>query len=491
MKHPVRVTGLIRSLSSLALMQTNRIQIRLRRCARPMIVLVIANAVASSSMVQARSSDQHPDPVPQEQRVLLRDVTLIDGTGGRERKAMDVLIRGERIERIFPDAEADRNLLLKVKVIPLAGRFLMPGLIDAHVHLATPPNRRQAEAMMRRDLYGGVTAVRDMADDLRAVGDLARASLVGEIPGPDIYYAALMAGPDFFTDKRTVQVSAGGVPGQVPWMQAVGEDTDLRLAVAQAKGTYATAIKLYADLSAELATRITQEAHRQHLLVWAHATLYPAKPSDVVAAGVDAISHACLLVRQPQEHVPGWSEPHPLVALGPFRDGRNPALDALFVEMARRKTILDATVWTYSSDTAGSSTLPALPPGSCDDIVGGAITGQAYRAGVPIAAGTDNVADWTDPWPDLFHELAELESKAGMPNSAVLQSATITAARAAGQEHEMGTIEPGKLANMILLDRDPTLSLGNLRTVVLTVKRGRIFERSAYVPLREGDITDR
>jgi len=62
----------------------------------------------------------------------------------------------------------------------------MPGLNDAHVHLATPPNQRQAEAIMRRDLYGGVTAVRDMADDLRAVGELTRASRAGEIAGPDI-----------------------------------------------------------------------------------------------------------------------------------------------------------------------------------------------------------------------------------------------------------------------------------------------------------------
>ena len=231
---------------------------------------------------------------------------------------MDVLVAGERIEKVFPDAELDAGIAKKAKVVELAGRFLMPGLIDAHVHLATPPNRRQAEAVLRRDIYGGVTAVRDMADDLRAVGDLARASLVGEIAAPDIYYAALMAGPDFFTDKRTAQTSAGGVPGDVPWMQAVMDDTDLTVAVAQARGTYATAIKLYADLSPELAGRITTEAHRQHMLVWAHATLFPAKPSEVVAAGVDAISHACLLVREPQAHVPAWTEPRQPVPLEPF-----------------------------------------------------------------------------------------------------------------------------------------------------------------------------
>ena len=75
------------------------------------------------------------------------------------------------------------------------GGWIIPGLVDSHVHLATPPDRRKAEAVLRRNLYGGVTMVRDMADDLRSVGELARASRVGEIPAPDIYYAAIIAGP--------------------------------------------------------------------------------------------------------------------------------------------------------------------------------------------------------------------------------------------------------------------------------------------------------
>ncbi len=147
----------------------------------------------------------------------------------------------------------------------------MPGLIDSHVHLATPPNRRQAEAMLRRDLYGGVTAGRDMADDLRALGDITRASRVGEIAGSDVYYAALMAGPDFFTDPRTAQTSAGGVPGQVPWMQAVTDQTDLPLAVARAAGTSATAIKLYADLDPNLARHRAARGRR-------HSRAAPASP---------------------------------------------------------------------------------------------------------------------------------------------------------------------------------------------------------------------
>jgi imidazolonepropionase-like amidohydrolase len=276
-------------------------------------------------------------------------------------------------------------------------------------------------------------------------------------------------------------------------MQAITDRTDLPLAVARAQGTFATAIKLYADLTPALAERITAEAHRQHLLVWAHATLYPARPSEVVAAGVDSISHACLLVREPAARVPRWDEPRSSVDLAQFMSGSSPILARLFDTMVQRRIILDATVWAYGAPpvpAAASGPAPAQVGARCDDVVGGAITSQAYRAGVMIAAGTDNVAPASEQWPELFHEMSALAKLARMPSVAVLRSATLVGANAMGQEREMGTIEPGKLANMVVLASDPMATLDNLESIVLTVKRGRIFRRSDFVPLDEGDITD-
>src|SRR5213075_3254491 len=128
--------------------------------------------------------------------------------------------------------------------------------------------------------------------------ELTRASRKGEIPAPDIFYAALMAGPSFFADPRTIAVSYGHPPGHTPWMQAIDARTDLREAVTLARGTSATAIKIYANLPGDLVARIAAEAHRQHLLVWAHAAVYPATPAQVIAAKPDAISHACSLGHQ-------------------------------------------------------------------------------------------------------------------------------------------------------------------------------------------------
>jgi imidazolonepropionase-like amidohydrolase len=443
--------------------------------------------VASLAALWARASGAPTPfaPAKDGQLVLFLAATLIDGTGAAARANVDVLVDGERIRSIAAHGQLDSALTAKARVIDLTGRYLMPGLIDAHVHMATPPNRRQAEAMLRRDLYGGVTAVRDMADDLRSVADIARASRVGEIAAPDVYYAALMAGPDFFTDERTRLSSEGGVAGQVPWMQAITDRTDLALAVAEARGTAATAIKLYADLDGGLASKVTAEAHRQHLLVWAHATLYPARPSEVIAAGVDTVSHACLLVRESAAHVAKFAEiaDAPPPALEAFAGGDNPVLARVFATMAQRGTILDATVWTYGTDAR------AGPP-RCDAPLGGAITGQAYRAGVPVAAGTDKVMPATDRWPELLHELDALVVRAGMPVAAALHSATLINARAAGQERDMGSLEPGKLANMIVLTRNPLDGLENLKSIAMTVKRGRVYSRRELKPLVKGDVTD-
>ncbi|MFD0599639.1 hypothetical protein ACFQZ4_51035 [Catellatospora coxensis] len=143
-----------------------------------------------------------------------RNATLIDGTGAPARPGITIVVDGDVIIEVIPDADA--TVPDGVAVVDVGGAYVIPGLIDSHQHLATPPNRPVAEAALRRQVYGGVTAIRDMADDLRQIADLTRATRIGEIPGPDIHYASLMAGPSFFDDPRTWQVSQGGTPATSP-----------------------------------------------------------------------------------------------------------------------------------------------------------------------------------------------------------------------------------------------------------------------------------
>ncbi len=437
--------------------------------------------LAAVGAVLAMGAGQAP------QVTMYRHATLIDGTGGPARAGMSVLVTDERISAVGADAAMPPPD--GAKIVDLTGKYLLPGLIDSHEHLATPPNRRQAEANMRRDLYGGVTAVRDMADDLRSVGELARESRAGEVPGPDIYYAALMAGPSFFVDPRTHAANFGVEPGAAPWMQSIDARTDIRTAVTLAKGTSATAIKIYANLPADLVSQIAAEAHRQGMLVWAHTAVYPATPAEVLAARADVVSHSCGLGHE-VAGTPQTYQARTPMAPAPFLGADNPVIARLYETMKRQGTILDATVSIYGeyADRARAAN-PKAKPALCSGPMAAALTRQAFKAGVPITTGTDWQAPWDDPWPTVEHEFKALVAL-GMPTAAVIHAATQVGARAAGQEKDMGTVAPGKLANLIVLTRDPLADIENLKSLELTVKRGRPYPRVDFKPLAKGDLED-
>ncbi|MGV9702734.1 amidohydrolase family protein [Streptomyces sp. NPDC003483] len=411
---------------------------------------------------------------------VYRGATLFDGTGGPLRPSTTIVLDGPVVRAVGDDRAIGAGLPAGAEVFDLDGRFVVPGLIDSHQHLATPPDRPAAEAVLRRLAFGGVTAVRDMADDLRQVGDLARATLVGEIPGPDIRYAALMAGPGFFDDPRTHQVTRGATPGAVPWMQAITADTDLPLAVAAARGTHATAVKIYADLDRDTVAAITAEAHRQGIRVWAHATVFPATPGDLVAAGADSLSHVTLLPFEVAEDRLISYHDKPAVDHARFASGDEPGLAALFARMKERGTVLDATAGMWLTDLLAGDTPESAARARANAELAAVLTAQAHRAGVAISTGTDYETDPGDPFPALYEELDFLVRRCGIPADQVLRSATLVGARAAGAEDVMGSVEAGKLANFAVLDENPLQDIGNLRTVSLTVKRGHRFERAEF-----------
>ena len=417
-------------------------------------------------------------PPPAGAVVAYRGATVLDGTGAPARAGVTIMVAGDEIQSVSADAEVPAAMLADAEVVDLAGRFVIPGLIDSHQHIATPPDRPLAEATLRRDLFGGITATRDMADDLRQVADLARAALVGEIAAPDIHYAALMAGPSFFADPRTWQVSQGATPGEVPWMQAVTPDTDLPLAVAVARGTYATAIKIYADLPGETVAAITAEAHRQGIAVWAHAAVFPATPGEVVAAGVDSVSHVHLLVHAAADRPLTTYQDKPPVDHARFAAGDDARMAELFAEMHRRGTVLDATgsLWTRAARETDEP--DARARALANESLSAALTGQALRAGVTVCAGTDCDPDPSQPWPPLFEELRFLVDLCGLTPAQAIGCATADGARSMGLQDRMGTVEAGKLANFVVLAEDPTEGVDRLRSILCVVKRGRRHDRA-------------
>jgi imidazolonepropionase-like amidohydrolase len=147
-------------------------------------------------------------------------------------------------------------------------------------------------------------------------------------------------------------------------------------------------------------------------------------------------------------------------------------MDALFAAMKAHGTILDATLFTFDNGPSR-----ACPPGANDYLAR-----EAFRAGIPISTGTDDDPDWKDHDSELDAELDLLVSKVGMTPAQALRSATLISARTMGLEKEIGSVEAGKLANLVVLNKDPLKDINNVRSVDFVVKRGSRYSRSDYKP---------
>jgi imidazolonepropionase-like amidohydrolase len=318
---------------------------------------------------------------------------------------------------------------------------------------------------------GGVTAVRDMAGDARVLAWLSRSAELDEVASPDIRYSALMAGPTFFAeDPRVAGAAEGVLVGAAPWMRAVTGATDVRMAVAEARGTGATALKLYANLPADLLAELVAEAHRQGLLAWAHATVFPAKPSEVVAAGADVLSHTAYLVWEAAGRTP---QDYTVRARGDFRRTRpdDPRILAVLDSMKARGAILDATLWVFERNEARD------PDGVGEGIAawGAAVTRLAHERGVLVDAGTDGMGSPADTVPNVHREMASLVASAGFTPLEAIGAATRVAAMAAGIEATHGTISAGKVADLVVLSADPARDIANTRRIVRVYKHGRAY----------------
>jgi len=252
----------------------------------------------------------------------------------------------------------------------------------------------------------------------------------------------------------------------VPWLYAVTGQTDLSLAIAQARGTGATGLKIYANLPGPLVRKLIAEAKRQHFPVWTHQQVYPATPYD--SLGATTVSHVCMVARYVREA--GKAQyGHGGEPSYAGMTAADPGIVKYVAALARSGTIMDATLNVYAPDGP-----------HCPLALAGDITRAMHRAGVKIIAGTDSDAIVDDPYPILDRELQKLVQYAGLTPAEALVAATANAAIALGKQDQFGTLAVGKLANMVFLKNDPLLDIGNVRSVVLTVKRGHQFARADY-----------
>jgi len=262
-------------------------------------------------------------------------------------------------------------------------------------------------------------------------------------------------------------------------MKAITPATDMKLAVRAAKSTGATAIKIYADLPADLVQQITTEAHRQGMKVWAHSTVFPATALDEVDAGVDVISHAIYLywaaIPNPPMHYADRVPPRSAYDSVPA-DG--PVMEDLFAKMKAQNTVFDATLSILPRfEAAGGPSFGLVDPKRAAQWAYDA-TRAAKMAGVTICAGTDGrLVGVRDSLPGLHGEMELLVTRAGFTPLEALTAATLNSAKAIGSASTLGSIVPGKMADLVVLDGDPLSDIRNTRRIAFVVRGGVIHRR--------------
>ena len=359
--------------------------------------------------------------------VALVNARLIDGTGAPPREGMSVTIDAGRIVSVG-DAPPSPG----TRVLDVEGRTVMPGLIDAHVHLSSidlagVDDQLQDYALAfvaRKMLEGGITTIRDLGSYGRSLFRLRQAIELGLCPGPRLHLCGQIV--------AATSPGARAFPGM--YIEADGPD-GMRRAVREQIRQGVDFIKLMstgaltvpdedinpAQLTPEEIGAVVDEAHRIGLMVASHAEGLAGIQLSV-KAGVDTLEHGEMA----------------------FEDV------AILAEMAERGIILVPTLCVFDL-VAGGETFPEWMRERAKFLRASAerTVAAARREGVSMAMGAD-----AGPHGENARELVRLVETGLSPMEGIV-AATSTAARACGLEAQIGTVEDGKAADLLILDGDP------------------------------------
>lgn len=408
---------------------------------------------------------------------VLQNINIVDVENLQIINNQHIVITDNQITSISSKKQRYKS---DVRVIDMTDKFVMPGLVDTHVHHATVPDTSDADNItrmrLRKLLQGGVTSIRDMGGDVRALSSLKRRAEIDIIQSPDIYFSVIIGGQAFFSDPRTVESALGRTPGHVDWMRAVDENSNMDEIMLRALGTGATGIKIYAQVPAKVITLLEKSAKKYGLKVWSHAFVGPARPIELVNAGVETISHAPDMsahvidnfydLRRKGEHITDEQQQ------ASFELNR---YDDLIKAMQQNDTILDSTltVFEQNADNRGKR-------GALMDKWGKMFTKLAYDNNIAIATGTDSASDYYGhDVPLVQNEMGLLVNHVGMSPLEAIQSATLIGAKVIGQQASIGVVAEGKTANLLITHSDPSESIDNMTDIAHVIKNGQFVYRGS------------
>jgi len=362
-------------------------------------------------------------------------------------------------------------------IINASNKTLLPGLWDMHEHVG------DNDGLL--NLAAGVTTVRDLANDTDSL--LARRQRIadGKEIGTRIVLAGIIDGNDAFHGPTKVLVST---------------EAEARAAVDNYKKLGYVQIKIYSSVPPAIVPAIIDEAHKNGLRVSGHI---PAgmTAAQCVELGYDEIQHINFLVLNFFPEIKNTNTIARLTKPGELAAGldlNSPQVQSFIKLLQDHHTKLDLTLNIFEDQYMSligqippgyvqvANRLPAqvrrglltqgmTPPPGMDDTYKKSfakmleLAGLLYRSGLSIEAGTDSMAGFA-----LEREL-ELDVQAGIPPAEVLQNATLNAARIMSLDKDLGSIAPGKLADIVLVDGDPTKNISDVRKTSLVVKDGVLY----------------
>jgi len=377
--------------------------------------------------------------------------TLVDGTARPPIPDAVIVVRDGRIADAGPRSAV--ALLPGIQTVDLTGKTIVPGLWDMHTHVT------QVE-WAPVYLAAGVTTARDMGNEFEFITVLRDAIASKRAVGPRLLLAGLVdgGGPDAF----------GTVYAATP--------DEAKQAVAKYHDAGFEQMKIYSLIKPPIVEAITAEAHRVGMTVTGHV---PNGMTIVQAAasGMDQIAHLAIRGEAGSDDV-----------------------NRTIAFLKERKTVIDPTQsWNELLGHAAGTPVTAFQPGiakvppplnrifsnagraGIDAATARAgverglrIVKALHDAGVPVVVGTDEGV----PGHSVHREM-ELYVEAGFTPLEALQAATIVSARAMKLDAELGTIEKGKRADMVVLNANPLDDIHNIRQVRWTISDGRVYDAAA------------
>lgn len=393
-----------------------------------------------------------------ENKLVLYNCNIVDTENGKVIPGKTIHVENGKIVKI-----ENAKKKLKKGQTDATGKFVMPGLIDSHMHWGSfAPDSASAEYMSKIYLKEGVTTVRDLGGNVKNIHNYLDWVKDGIMDGPRIYYCSFWATGDYHIQSNDIKGSEH--KDWAPWsrMFSVKDSTDTAIekAVLEAKETGCMGFKIYVNYTPEELARMIPIMKKHGMKVWAHSSQYNgAKAIDVANSGVEVMSHAYMLCDDFQE-------------VKELSDEKKKYLGEVCEAIKKNNVVLDPTVVISAYNDMEFAI---------------EIMKQAYAAGVKFVVGTDYVLNNTMENTGFSkeegfrcavqEEMKVLHEKCGISIPEILKAATTNGAEILDMQGRLGCVSEGAEADLLVLETNPLQSLEALKHIDTLILRGKVVDK--------------